>query len=346
LLVLSLLFFAAGLLAFFAFSSPLEQEVSGEIAYHHALDFSYTAAANSEVYGRSTVPAGDPVFPRLTCQVHFMIDYALAADRPVDAAGSYGVLAEVSEYNGWRRTFELLPATDFTGGGFSGRATMDVCQLLSTITRMEELTGLQRTSYTVSILVPIDLQGEVGSEPLQESLTPRLDFGLDDSQLYVLRDPTSSDDPLRWDQDNLLPVTLSQPASLPILGLDLPIWLARVLAVLGLAVSVGGFVLIALPLYGPGSQTDVRSLHFKYGTLLVRVEDGGAAGRAPDASVTDLASMEDLVRLAEHAGLPVFERALDEEYHYTVVMTGTTYRFVVRAPAMQPDSPGQDGSPS
>lgn len=335
LLVLSLLFFGSGLLAFFAFVSPLEQEVSGEITYHHSLDFSYYAPANSEVYGRAVVRAGDPVFPRLTCQVRFLLDYAVAADRPMEAAGSYQVLAEVSEYNGWKRTLEIGPAGTFSGGSFSAAATIDLCQVLAVIGRVEELTGLQRTNYTVSILIPIELQGEVGGQAVQESLTPRLDFGLDETQLYVLRDPTSSADPLHWVQESLMPVMELQPASLPILGFDLPVRLARLLALLGLAFSVSGFVLIAVPLYRPGSEADARSLRLKYGSLLVRVQDGVPASIPSGAPAIELASMEDLVRLAEHAGLPVFEQAVGGEVHYAVVIGSQTYRHVLAA-----DPPG------
>ena len=346
LLVLSLLFFASGILAFFAFTNPVKHDESSDIAYHHSADFSYVAAANSEVYDRSTVQTGEPIFPRLTCKVHFTIDYALASDRPVDLSGSYRVLAQVSERNGWKRTLELQPETPFSGSRFSAQGELDLCQAVAMIGRLEELTGLQRTDYMVSILLPIDLQGSLGGQPLQDSITPRLDLGLDDSELYVLRDPTSSQDPLHWTRDNLLPETLRKNASLPILGLDLPVWLARLLAVLGLVVSIGGFVGIGVPLYRPGSENDIRSLRFRYGTLFVRVEDGAAPRKASAASVTDLASMDDLVRLAEQTGLPVFEQAAGDEYHFSVVLEEQTYRYVVRQAPAEVGPADQDAPPS
>src|SRR5687768_14314399 len=126
---LSLILFASGVLAIFAFSAPVSVSKDDNIEYTHLTVFRYTAPANPQVYDRATIQSGDPIFVRLNCSLDVAVNYTLVSGAVTEVGGSYRVFASLSEFNGWKRTLELVPATAFTGSTFRYKVSMDMCAI-------------------------------------------------------------------------------------------------------------------------------------------------------------------------------------------------------------------------
>src|SRR5262249_55633565 len=156
--------------------------------------------------------------------------------------------AQVSDYSGWSRTLELQPETQFAGNSFTASTQLDICRIQRLVQAMVDQTGLQRASYSVSLLVPMDVEGEVAGQDFSQQITPRLDFVLDSVQLYLQRDTASQSDPLHWTQAGMLPAaTVANRFS--ILGWRAAVSQARTVAVSGVLIGLLGLAVLAVLLY-------------------------------------------------------------------------------------------------
>ncbi len=324
--VLAVLSFASLLLGAFAFSRLTSRTVADDITYEQIGEFSYSAAAPPGVYDAGGVHTGDPVFRNLSSAVTVDFVYRLAGDRPAEMRGTYRLIAEVSDISGWKRTIELQPETAFSGGTFTASRGVDLTRMQALIDSFEKQTGLARPQYTLAVVPEIVIQGSLAGEDLRDEFAPRLEFQFDKLQMQFVKDGSRTTDPLKPSQKGLLKHSITQPNTLALLGLTLEVTTARTLAMAGLALAVGGLLLFGL-LMSRAAQGDMAvRIKLKYGPLLIAIRESelGASGR-----VVDVATIEDLAKLAEQTGHMILHTESGVAHRYFVHHGDMVYRYEI-----------------
>lgn len=315
-------------LGILAFSAPETIPVPDNVEYAQTAAFRYTALADPAVYDTGVVQPGEPVFDKLTCNMDIALAYALSATQLADVQGTYRILARVSEVNGWNRTYELQPRTPFSGGAFNTRVALNLCEIRALTERVMELTGLQRTLFNVIITAQIDSHGSIGGRDVTASATPQLKFGLDNSQLYLMTDESGPSDALRWEQSGLLPGVRNAANSLALPGFSLPVSLARWLAMSMVLAALLGLAAVGIPMWLAARQDELALAYAKYAHLIVKIR-GQSRPLGASLPTIEVASIDDLARIAQQAGMLIMENNVADQRQFVVFAHGQCFRYAV-----------------
>lgn len=329
-LALGLLSIASLVLAGFALSRPTQVVVAEELSYKQRGAFGYTAAAPPGIYDAPAVRAGEPVFRSLAERVRFSFAYTLEADEPVVATGSYGMVAELSLQNGWKRTIELLPERPFNGGSFESSADLDLAEVEALIERLQEQTGLQHQQFYLAVVPSVKIAGTLDGQLLRESFAPRLEFLLDPVAISVLRGDEA--DPLQPVQGSAIQRERSQRNTIGVLGLRLDVERARTLGLAGFLVGALGAVVAAAPLVSMLRGSEHARIRLRYGALIV---EGADVAEAAGARTVALGSIDDLARLAERHGSLIIAEGSGAARRYALYESGLAYVY----------APDREGAP-
>jgi signal peptidase I len=339
--------FAFVVLGAFAFSNPLDREARSEVPYTQGGAFSYSAVVPpGPVYGGARVETGDPIFLRLVKTFTVVFDYRIESPAAGSVSGTAGLVAELSNTNGWVRTIELQPETPFDGDRFSVSGIVDLARLESLVQQVEARTGVHADSYAFTVVPDIQVRGTLAEQALQDAFSPRLTFRLDPMQLQL--DPTGVVAP-GGPQDQLQPaaigkvlVSRTEPTELSGFGLQMNTAEARRTSEIGVAASLAGMLIV-----GIGMLLALRRLRddepsriaLRYGSWLIPVsEPVNDSLRSP----IDVKTFEDLVRLAERHDRLILHEEHDGVHVYTVEEGGLLLRYQTRVRRGAPSSPGED----
>jgi hypothetical protein len=307
-----------------------------DLVYQHMGAFSYggkVSEAGVPVYGRSNIQTGDPVYLGLTDRIRITFDYTFDASAPLAASGTVGMVAELSDVNGWRRSMELAAPISFDGADASVTGELDLQSLSATTAELERLTGVQRDHYTVTVRPEVSFEGTLADLPLYERFAPELRFMLDPLQLQL--EPAGAAppgveelvDPLHPVSGNLLKTEVDVPRSFSVFGTELRLADLRVVAAAMLGIAVAGLLLIELGRARSARRGEAAFIESRYGQWLVPVQQGGGA---PSGRAVQVESFDSLVRLATHYGHVVLHEESEGSHTYTVEENGVTYRYVVQ----------------
>jgi len=346
---------AFGALAFFAFRQPLREQVPVERArYEHSAAFSYVVQVQPSflypegIFGpvrptpgarppavlppspfgnRPQPPSGAAVFTRLARRLELDVDYALRSDLPAELTGRYWAVVEVgSGAQGWVRTLEAVPPTEFQGGAASFKVSVDFGQIWSVIDAVERETEYRPGSYEVRVVPTIQVSGRVGSEPVDDTFSPPFTLRLDRARI-ILDGELVRSEPRAVTEVAIREARLRLPG--PLAGAwNPPVNEARTVGLAGALISlaVGGLA-GAVVFLGLG-RGEVGRIQARYGSAIVTVS--GADLR--EGQVVRVASMPDLVRLAERQGQVILHQALPSgDHRYFIPMDGVVYEYVLPA---------------
>lgn len=320
---LAALAFASVLLGIFAFLRPTTRETAADINYEQTGTFSYSAKAPAGVYDSDQVQTGDPVFRQVTSVVDLRYVYHLAAEHASDIHGSSRLVAEVSDSSGWNRAIELQPSVDFSSTTATAQGTLDLTRVQALIDEFERQTGIKRPQYALAVVAHTTLQGTIDGQQLNEEFALRLEFLIDPQQLQVVK-ASGASDAFAQTQQGMLKHSVEQPNTLALLGISLDVAQARALALIGLFLAIGGGVFWFALLRRNAPSDEAARIRQKYGPLLIAIHnDQIAAG----AAVIDIATIDDLVKLAEQHGLMILHSQCDAAPHYLVTDGKLTYRY-------------------
>jgi signal peptidase I len=332
LFALSLLLFASIALGIYAFITPLSKTIEDNIGYVNSVDYLYAAPSNPNVYTGGIILPGEPVFTQLNCKLKIVMDYAIKSAQPLAVDGFYNTRAVVSEPTGWKQTISLQANTPFKDNAYQGSVILDICSIQKMIESMTSLTGLNRAYYSVSVISEITASGSIGGRAYQDKLSPSLDFILDPTELYLVQGDVNGADPLHWKQaDSTLGVRMVSN-HLSLFGMEIPVLTARILAIIGLLLSIAGIVILTLPSYQEAKKDELAAIHLKYAPLLVKITPAQSKRRAASAKLVEIDSMADLARLAQNTGQMVFEQTVGDEHHFLVFSDPYTYRYILQTP--------------
>jgi len=326
---LGILAAASLILGLLAFARPDKQMVASSLPYDQRGGFTYSAVAPDGLYDGRAVTTGDPIFLKLTQTLDVGFQYELATESPHATTGTYRLLAEVSDSSGWKRTIELVPETLFSGDRLTVAATIDLGQVQGLLDTMEAQTGLRRNSYGVAVLPNVRLSGTIAGQEVQDTFSLPLSFTLDQVQGILIPPQTPLPgqqvrDPFRPTATGSLEVSQQEPNQLSLLVVPLDVTVARLLSVIGGALSLVG--LLALVLLGLRARNadEPSRIRAHYGYWLIPVRDAGPKARN---GVVDVATMESLVRLAEHYDAMILHEESGELHAYLVQAGEVMYRY-------------------
>ncbi|MCL4271366.1 MAG: hypothetical protein KJZ72_17545, partial [Anaerolineales bacterium] len=226
--------------------------------------------------------------------------------------------------SGWQRTIPLNADAGVAGNSYYTMATLDLCQVEAIVNLVEVETGLKQTAYTLEIVNDVSFIASAEGNPINDTFSQALTFKYDKVHFYL--DVDSQADPLRFSQPGLAGSSESEMNTLSVLNFAIPIWVLRLISLTGFALS--GLVLSALGmnLYRAASQSEEALTRLKYGSMLVDVYEQNLA---PSSTLIDVASLDDLARLAERHGTMILHMPKNFLHFYFVQVHGTTYRYVL-----------------
>jgi hypothetical protein len=327
--VLITLALASLVLALFAFTRPLFITVSDNISYEQTGEFSYSAAAPPGVYASDAVQTGEPIFRQLITSVEVDVDYQFVSELPGDLSGAYRLVAEVSHRNGWYQTFALTPETAFTGQTFSVSGVVDLAEIQTLIDSMEQQTGLPRQQYMLWVGPEVVIQGTLSGQELHDRFSPRLAFHLDELQMYLTQDRAASsdtpNDPLKPTQIGQLQRSRQVPNTISILGLQLKVSMARLLALLGGILSLGGLSALGLLMFRTAQGDENTRIQSKYGSLLITVSDSDLLDSS--SQVIEVTTIDDLAKIAERDARTILHYVQGQTHHYFIQDGQVTYHY-------------------
>lgn len=333
-------------LAAVAFARPTRHAVPVAYEQRGALSYSALAPASS-VYPGGALATGDPAFLRLVRSLSVGFTYRFVALSPHVVGGEERLLARLEdETTGWRRTLTLQPWRRFTGDRFRARGTLRLTRLRALIASFERLSGLHSESYALTVLPQVRLRGTLAGGELRDTFSPSLAFTL--APLVLRLAPSASpgepETPLNPTRTGSL--RRFEPSSLSALGLHLHVARARRVGLLGGGLSIAAGLLLALLLLVRGLRLDESgSIAARYGPLLLPVS---SLPSASDERTIEVASIEDLVRLAEASEGPILHEQRGGIHSYLIEHEGSRYRY--RAASGQatelPTEPDGEAGPS
>lgn len=140
----------------------------------HVGSLSYTAEVpTDDTYPDGVVRTGDTVFLRLVDR----IDVAFTYDGDPDLEANARLRATVASASGWATTVMLAPLTPVVAGGVDLLGTLDLAQLRSLLTRVNDATGIPLTTVEIRVQGIVE---PVTDDPAVTSSTTEMLFRFDD----------------------------------------------------------------------------------------------------------------------------------------------------------------------
>jgi len=340
---------AFGALAVYALRLPLQR--TGEVErlrYEHAAAFSYTLeVAPSTLYPEGavgpvtpsvapaqqpaeTAPPADPgvqdlpapgtaVYTREPRRLLLDIRYDLNAPEPAYVAGEYRVDLEVrAGADGWRKVLPLVEPAPFGGTQLTLSVPVDLEQVRALIAVVEEETGFEPGSYQLTVIPEIRVRGRVGDLPVDEVYAPPFRMTWNRSHLVL-------DGQLARSEPHSVAEPVARPAQIGLLGLDMPVGMARIVALAGLVASLLGLAAAGGLLVRRLRRDEAARIRLRYGSMIVRVRD---VELPPSSMQVRVASMSDLVRIAKQEGRQILHRELETGADLYLVPDGSfVYEF-------------------
>ena len=313
-------------LGLFAWTRPLKRAASDAIGYQQRGSFQYTAEAAHGVYDADRVRTGDPVFRRIADRITLNFAYRFTSEHAMAIHGTYRLTAEITSANGWQRRFALQPRAAFDGGTFSTTATLDLRNIQAVIDALEQKIGVQQPQYSLTVTPDVRMEGTVAQETIQVAFAPSLTFVMDQLQLQAVKNQAEGQDVFNPVEAGLVEHTRMVPNTFSLLRLKLNIGAVRWLALLGVLAAIGMLLRLTLPIARATRGDETVRAQLAYGTLMVDVRDSAVR---PDDRVVELATLDDLGKLAKRDGCMILHEVQGRTHYYVVQQLGITYRYRV-----------------
>src|SRR6266498_1401342 len=311
-------------LSIFAFIRPLTRPAD-KIQYQQESQFAYSATGTPVIYDTEVVRSGEPVFPRLTCFLNVAFTYNVLGGQLQGVSGSHQLVARVlDEQSGWQRTIPMNQKTAFNGNSFFTMSTLDLCQIVSLVNTLKQETGLRANTYTLEVITQVVLTANAEGNQIVDSFEPKLVFKFDDVH-FSLSTPKGQADPLRVSKQSSANNSNLEVNTLSILGWEPTIGAIRMIALLGLALSFSGLLIISIRIFMTAQQSQEALIRLKYRALLVNIYERDLM---PASTLIDVTTIDELAKLAERHNTVILHMTLNFLHYYLVQCNGLAYRYV------------------
>ncbi|GAB4458847.1 MAG: hypothetical protein Kow0070_13110 [Anaerolineales bacterium] len=277
---------------------------------------------------------------KLTCTVDMAFQYTLVAMQAENITGSYQLTAAIAEpTSGWQRLIPLQERASFSGNAFGASAQLDFCKIENLIREMEQQTDFHPGSYILTISPNIQVNGEIAGRLLEDTFNPALVFRYDRVHFHLLKDEDLSENLLNVSAHGALSGERLEANTLRILGGNFAVPALRTIAVFGLVISLGGLAILAWKLQGLAQNDPLQFIRVRYGSQMIDVQNGSLPGTNP---LVEVASIEDLGKLAERFQTVILHTESDAWHVFYVQGAGSVYRFVMNLQKTESAVPAEE----
>jgi signal peptidase I len=326
------------MLALLSFTRPTSKLHTVPVPYKQSGTFSYTANATpGPAYSSGQAVTGDPLFTRVLSDVDVNFNYVFTSSTKHTLAGAASLSGTLSSTSGWSTTFPLGSATHFHGTHASVSAKIDLTALQALIRNVENTTRVGGT-YTLTVTPHIDATGTLDQLPLSTSFAPPLQFSLNELEANPITGGSGGTTASGKAPSSVFAPSTSgsvsarryAPLYVSIKIARLSVATARVIALIGIAAVIGVLLaIVALMKTRPRPQDEARSIHGRYGHMIIPVAH---VALTPGASVIDVADMESLVRIAEHYDRSILHETAGSGEAFWVSDESGQFRYAVGGP--------------
>jgi signal peptidase I len=333
--ILAVLLLGGVLLGAYAFSHPLLETIQVDLPYEHQGQFSYQAIGIPSIYDQGRIETGDAIFHSLVSSFETSFNYTFSSSAASDISGTYRLILEVSEPNGWRREINLVHTTEFSGPTFTTSAVVDLERVLQLVDTLKEQTGFSRSDFDVRVIPSVYLQATLNGHELTDRYTPALHFKLDDYQLYLdgVNPFEETTDPLNPQQVGMITHFAQVPNTLDLLGMSLSVTFARWMAGIVTGIALVGLAMLLYPILQQWRLGKSQRINLRHGDQILDVEK---MPRLKPTQTVDVTRMEDLVKLSATTGILILHIAKARQHTYMLMLEETVYRFVLQEPEEDP----------
>lgn len=325
---------AALTLAAFSFTRSMATTTTENLAYQQAGTWTYSAPARGDVYANSVATTGQPLFTAVAPVAKIGFTYRLTSALPTRVSGRGGIVAVLTSSDGWSHTLGLGPTKAITNNSTDLTGTLNLPAINSYLASIASQTGQASgtsLSYTLTLEPIVKVSGVLGGSPLPpESFNPPLIFSLqsNEAQLNLTQNGAAATLAQLTQPSSLgqVHVSRSVPATLTILGVHPSIATSRRVSLGALLASLVALLIMGIILRRAHRAAESDRIAARYGSILVAVERPSALGEARSVRV---ASIEDLVRIAEHQGRMILHCEDVSGRDYFVQDSSLTYLYSV-----------------
>lgn len=315
---------ASFIVGILSFTRPAFVSEPEDVSYQHLGVFSYTAAGPSSVYDSGTLQTGEPIFPGLTCSISLSFQYYLVGERVEDLAGTYSIIAQIIEpQTGWKRNIPLEVESAFRGNMFSSQNDLNMCSITTLIEKMEAETGFHPGQYHLFIAPRVSLHGEIQGQEFIDVYEPSLLFRFDRVNFSVVKTELEGD-PFNQFEPGFVREMRSRANTIPFLGTQFAVPALRILALVGLIVSLTGIAALWVYMRSLMRQSPEAVIRMKYNTMIVDIQNGRLK---LNAQAVEVLSMDDLAHLAERYDAMILHEKEGSIHKYAVNINGLLYLY-------------------
>jgi signal peptidase len=328
LFVLGLITLIALAFGLISFTRSLTMQVADDIFYSHQGDFVYTASSQPGIYDQSGIETGDPIYPRLACRMEMIFTYQflspkMSSPEMENLTGTLSMRAVVSDPDGWKRTFPLVPKYNFSGNTVKAATTLNICKVLDLIKQKEDRTGTENRWYSLAIRPEIQISGKVAGLDLKDTYSPEVIFDLGQT---VLRLP-DGEGGFQLSQEGQLPHTVEVDNLLTIFGRHLTVESARRIAEIVLGLCLLGAAYPAWSLYRDWKASSEARIRIQNQPLLVEVKAGSLKKKGQ--KVIQLSTFADIRKMAERYGALIMHEVSGSDHTYSIEDGTTLYQYIL-----------------
>ena len=324
---------AFALLGAMAATRPATVAGTQDVPFEHSGAFSYSApTGGSPAYDGPVVTTGEPVFLRVIDELTLTFDYRFISEAPHDVTTAGSMTVRLGADNGLRRTIILPTATGEGDDELTLSATLDLDDLTALARQVRQATGIDQTTYTLTIAPTIDVSGTIAGQELDEPFTPELDLEFDGLQIRTSSVEEGEENPALAPTTRGSVTNASRSAyHITLLGRSASIPSVERIALIGggAAFLVLIAMLATLMLSRPGDEPS--RIEARYGSSLIPVSD--APLHVDTVEVRDFAT---LMRLAEQFEQAILHEQSGGVHGYMIPHDGILYRY--RASEARPEA--------
>ncbi len=328
LLVFGIIAIAALIFGVISFTRPLTKTIADNLTFEHDGRFEYSARDRDNIYDSDQIKTGEPIYLLLTCDVNMDYDYQFQSQRMTSTeaeslTGTYRIDALLTDVDGWKRSFNLVPETVFEGTSFESTMDLDLCEVQSLIIDKEEKTEAKNRWYYLTILPDVNLHGTIEGHPFQDNFQTQIDFQIDTN---IMRLPDGLEG-ISLHQEGMIENLRVIPNSMLMFGGEISVKNARGVGLIAFGLALLGAVYPAWTLVRDIRRSDVSRIQVQYHPLLIDIEEGNPANQAEQVVV--VSSFSDLTKMAERYGAMILHERLGSYHRYSVQDDQTVYQYAI-----------------
>ena len=295
------------------------------------------------VYPSGRAVTGEPLFTNLINKVDFRFSVSVPHGRSAHADREGHLDATIAAPSGWQTTLALGSTTHFHGDRALVAGTLDLTSLSEMLRRVEVMTKVRSSTYTITISPNVSAVGSLDGALLHTKFSPPSQFSFAENEIEPPR-ATGGTSATGQTPTNPLASTLAgsvtgsqeQTRFFSLGPVRLSVETARAIALGGIAIIVCALTAMLAFVRRRQPRDESAAIRARYSHLIVPVE---RVSQLPGVAVIDVADMDALARIAEHYDRSILHERTDYGEAFWVTDESGQFRYTVGAQASTIEKP-------